>query len=310
MIILKKSKYGYNYFMKYIDTHIHGAFGVNFNTGNFNEIKSLLKEFKKRNIVAICPTLVGDSIENLQERFKLFKKIKNEYSEDECYIIGLHLEGTFLNPNKPGIQDSRVFLEPKIENFQKLANNFEDIIKIVTLAPELDEDNEFAKYLENKNIRAHAGHTLATSKGAASATTHHFNAMPPLSHRGENLALDTIINNKVYCEIIADGVHVSDNMLRLFFKLKNNKKIIMISDALPAAGSKIEIEFCGKKISPEGKDSKGTLAGSVKLLDEITNYVIDKKIITKEEAKDYVFNNPLEHLNLEKTEKDYIKNLA
>lgn len=296
--------------MKYIDTHIHGAFGVNFNTSDFREIKNLLKELKKRNIAAICPTLVGDNRENLKKRFELFKKLKEEHKKDECYIIGLHLEGTFLNPDKPGIQDKNVFLKPDIKNFTELAGDFENIIKIVTIAPELDENNELTIYLENKNIKAHAGHTLAKNKGLTSATTHHFNAMTPLLHRGENLALDTLLDNKTYCEIIADGVHVSDNMLKLFFKVKDNKKIIMISDALPAAGSKKEIEFCGKKISPEGKDKNGTLAGSVKLIDEIAKYVLDKKIADKKQVQDFVFNNPLEHLNLDKNEEKYIKNLA
>lgn len=296
--------------MKYIDTHIHGAFSVNFNTSDYEEIKTLLKEFKKRSIIAICPTLVGDSIENLKKRFELFNKLKEEHKKDECYIIGLHLEGTFLNPDKPGIQDKNVFLKPNIKNFTELAGDFENIIKIVTIAPELDKNNELTKYLENKNIKAHAGHTLATNKGLASATTHHFNAMPPLLHRGENLALDTLLDKEIYCEIIADGVHVSENMLKLFFKVKDSKKIIMISDALPAAGSKKEIEFCGKKISPEGKDKNGTLAGSVKLIDEIAKYVLDKKIVNKKEIQNFVFNNPLEHLNLEKEEEKYIKNLA
>ena len=284
--------------MKLIDIHIHGGYGVNFNTSNYNEIKYFLKELYKRNIVGICPTLVGDSVENLRSRFELFKKLINKQENNESKILGLHLEGTFLNPNKPGIQDKNVFLKPTVDNFEKLTEGFRDIVKIVTLAPELDENNELANYLEAINIKAHAGHTLATNKGGTSATTHHFNAMPQINHRGENLALDTLFDDKTYSEIIADGIHLSDNMLKLFLKTKNPDKIIFISDALPAAHCKNEIIFCNKKINNGGKDKNGTLAGSVMFLDEIVKNAIARKIITQKEAEKYAFKNPLKHLCL------------
>ena len=296
--------------MKLIDIHTHGGYGVNFNTSSSEEIKLFLRKLKQRGIVALCPTLVGDSISNLRERFKLFCNLKKEHKEDESYIIGLHLEGTFLNPNKPGIQDDKVFMQPNIDNFKNLAGDYENIIKIVTLAPELDKDSELTKYLESKNIRAHAGHTLASNIGLASATTHHFNAMEKLSHRGENLTLDALLNDNIYCEIIADGIHVSKNMLKLFFKVKDKTKIIMISDSLPAAHLDKEIIFCNKKILPSGKDSNGTIAGSVMFLDEIADYVAKNNIATAEEINNFVFKNPLEHLNLDKNELKYIENLA
>ena len=293
--------------MKIIDIHIHGGLGVNFNSTDKEEIKKLLKELYNRGIVAICPTLVGDSIENLKKRFELFREIKSKQDNNESKVIGLHLEGTFLNPNKPGIQDKNVFLLPTVENFKKLTQNYEDIIKIVTLAPELDKNNELANYLESRNIKAHAGHTMSDNIGGASATTHHFNAMPQISHRGANLALDTLFNDNIYCEIIADEIHTSKNMLKLFFKTKKPEKIILISDALPAAHSNQEIVFCGKKIFSNGKDINGTLGGSVMFLDEIIKKAVKDNMFTLKEAENYAFENPLEHLCLKEEE---IGNLA
>ena len=293
--------------MKYIDIHIHGGYGINFNTSSYEEIKTLLKKLYKRGRVGICPTLVGDSIENLQSRFELFKKLKNNRSIKESYIIGLHLEGTFLNPEKPGVQNSKVFLEPNINNFKKLADGYEDIIKIVTLAPELDKNDKLTDFLEKMNIKVHAGHTQADKKGKSSATTHHFNAMPQISHRGLNLALDSLFDNSIYCEIIADGIHLSKNMLKLFLKIKNNSKIIFISDALPAAHCKNEVIFCNKKINKNGKDKNGTLAGSVLFLDEITQLAINTGLISTSSAKKFVFDNPIAHLCLKGEE---IGNLA
>ena len=298
MFFQKKSKRVIIKLMKYIDIHIHGGYGVNFNTSGQKEIRELLRELYLRNIVAICPTLVGDDFKNLQERFKLFRELKSSQKHGESKILGLHLEGTFLNPKKPGIQDCSVFMTPDVENFKKLAQGYCDIIKIVTYAPELDKNNAFAKYLEENNIKAHAGHTLATNKGCASATTHHFNAMPNMAHRGENLALDGLFDDNLYCEIIADLKHVESNMLKLFFALKSPDKIIMVSDALPAAHCSNEVIFCGKKINKYGKDDNGVLAGSVMFLDEIVNNVTDKGIITKYSAEKYVFYNVLHHLGI------------
>lgn len=288
--------------MKYIDIHTHGGLGVNFNTSEHNEIKMLLKELYKRNIVAICPTLVGDSIQNLKKRFELFRKLKNNQEPNESKIIGLHLEGTFLNPNKPGIQDKSVFMEPTVENFKLLALEYLDIIKIVTFAPELDKDNSFAEFLNKNNIKAQAGHTQANNKGGAIATTHHFNAMPNISHRGENLALDCLFDDDIYSEIICDTIHVSKNMLRLFFAVKNPSKIIMISDSLPAAHCNSEIIFCGKKINKNGKDENGTLAGSVMFLDEIAKLAVKKGIISKQNIEKYTYYNQIEYLNLNERE--------
>ena len=119
-----------------------------------------------------------------------------------------------------------------------------------------------------------------------------------------------LLNDNIYCEIIADGIHVSKNMLKLFFKVKDKTKIIMISDSLPAAHLDKEIIFCNKKILPSGKDSNGTIAGSVMFLDEIADYVAKNNIATAEEINNFVFKNPLEHLNLDKNELKYIENLA
>lgn len=285
--------------MKYIDIHIHGGYGVNFNTSGSKEIKELLKKLKKRNITAICPTLTGDSTQKLKERFELFRELKNSQEHDESKIIGLHLEGTFLNPDKPGIQDKKVFMAPTVENFKHLAQGYTDIIKIVTYAPELDKDNSFARLLNKNNIKAHAGHTLSDDKGGANATTHHFNAMPNISHRGKNLALDCLFDDEIYCEIICDTIHLSKNMLKLFFAIKNPSKIMMISDALPAAHCKGEVIFCGKKINSYGRAEDGTLGGSVMFLDEIAELAVKNGIMSTREVQKYAYYNVVEYLDLD-----------
>lgn len=290
--------------MKLIDTHIHGGFGINFNTCNEADFHTFAKKILQRGIVAFCPTLVGDNPSALKARLELIKKVMQTQKEGgakgEAKILGAHLEGTFLSPKKPGIQAPNVFLTPSTENFKKITGDAADIVKIVTLAPELDENQRLQEYLENNGIRAHAGHTAAESLYKVSGITHHFNAMEPLSHKKSNAALKGLLDNNIYSEIIGDSLHINDDMLKLFFKMKSRDKVILVSDALPIAHSGLKsIDFCGKTIYEGGKDKDGTLAGSSMFLDEIAQNLLDKNILNEEDIKKAGFLNIINHLELD-----------
>lgn len=293
--------------LKFIDNHTHGAFGVNFNYANYDEIKTVLKNLYKRNIKGICPTLVGESNENMQKQLALFNKIKQEQLKqikDETFIIGVHLEGSFLSKEKSGIQDKKVFKIPSITNFKELVGKYEKIIKIVTIAPENDID--LIDYLNEKNIVTQAGHSISESLKNCKGTTHHFNAMNPIHHRTPSITLEALINDNIYCELIADLIHTNLDIVKLILKTKPKDKIILISDSLPISHFDKEIIFCNKKIFPQGKDENGTLAGSIKTLDEICHNLIKEKIITKEEIKKMAFENQIKYLNLTDSEVDIL----
>ncbi len=285
--------------MKLIDTHIHGGYGINFNTCSKEDFSYFAKNILKRGIAAFCPTLVGDSLNTLKNRLDLIKTVIKEQNQNEAKILGVHLEGTFLNPKKSGIQNAGNFLTPTVENFKKLAGDNIDIIRIVTLAPELDEKSNLQEFLEEKNIRAHAGHTLSDNLYKVSATTHHFNAMAPLNHRNDNITLKALLNDNIYCEIIGDSLHISNDMLKLFFKMKPKNRVILISDALPIAHSELDtVVFCGKNIYRGGKDKDGTLAGSSMFLDEIAQNLVSKGLLTECEVSKMAYDNVLEHLKI------------
>jgi len=301
MFLKGKSKLPENLY--FIDNHTHGAYGINFNYANYNEIKFLLKELYKRNIKGICPTLVGETNENIQKQLQLFKKIKQEQLnniQNECLILGVHLEGSFLSPQKAGIQDKTVFLKPTIENFKNLVGNFEDIIKIITIAPE--EDINLINYLNEKNIKTQAGHTIGDNLKGCIATTHHFNAMNSIHHRNSSIALSGLIQDEIYIEGIFDLIHLSKDIIKLILKTKPKNRIILISDSLPCAHSNKDIIFCNKKINQQGKDINGTLAGSNKTLDEICYELINQKILDTKDIAIMAFKNQIEYLNLSNEE--------
>lgn len=290
-----------------IDNHTHGAFGVNFNEANYDDIKYVLRKLYEKNIRGICPTLVGDYDENLQRQFELFKKIKSEQLNSinsEALILGLHLEGTFLSPNKLGIQSKNFIKKLNVENFKNLVKSYEEIIKIVTIAPEYDEG--LIDYLISKNIKPQAGHSTSNQTKNCTALTHIFNAMPQIHHRNATITLEGLIKDEIYCEIIADLIHNSEDILKLFFKIKPKDKVLLISDSLPSSNHNQDIIFCGKKINKDGKDENGTLAGSNMTLDEICSNLIEKKILTQEDIYQMGFKNQIKYLNLSKDEIDIL----
>lgn len=264
---------GYENFHKsnlLVEQHFHGCFGVDFSICETEEILTLSKRLLTRGIGGFYPTLVTDSLENIKRQIERIKAAKETQTDEMAEILGIHLEGIFINPEKKGIHEEKLFLKPTIENYKLIEDDF---IKIVTLAPELDENGELTRYLTLKGVKVQAGHCIGSDLSKCSGTTHLFNAMKGISHREASTALSALINDRLYTEIIADGIHLSDDIIKLVFKSKPQDKIILISDSLPLAGSDLkEMSFCGKCIFFDGKKAtskEGTIAGSTAILDAI-----------------------------------------
>ena len=247
-----------------LEQHIHGAFGVDFNSAKVEDLLFVADKLLEHRIGGFFPTLVTDSVENIKRQIAIIKDAAKICPR----ILGIHLEGIFINPEKKGIHNPKHFLPLTAENYQLIEDDF---IKIVTLSPELDED--LIKYLQTKNVKIQAGHCTSGDLSRVNGVTHLYNAMSGINHRKESTALSALINDNIYTEIIADGIHVSDEALQLLFKSKPTDKIILISDALPITHSELkEAIFADSKIYYDGKKATsedGTIAGSTMLLDEI-----------------------------------------
>ena len=252
-----------------IEQHFHGAFGVNFSNCKTEDVLYVAKKMKENGIGGIFPTLVTDTVENIKKQTEVIKQAAAKQTDDMAKIYGIHLEGIFINPLKKGIHDEKLFLEPSIENYKLVEDDF---IKIVTLAPELAAKG-LVDYLNSKGIKVQAGHCTGGNLTGCTGVTHLFNAMSGITHRGESTALSALTNDDIYVEIIADGVHVSDEALKLVFKSKPINKILLVSDCLSCTGTApCEFEFAGEKIYYDGKKATskdGTLAGSSTLLTDI-----------------------------------------
>lgn len=266
-----------------IEQHLHGGFGIDFAVCSAEEYLEFAKKIIKYGVCGFFPTLATDSVENLKHQIAEIKNAmvyQESAVEPMAKIIGVHLEACFLNPAKKGIHDETQLLSPTIENYRLIEDG---IIKIVTLAPELDENFKLCRYLKSKGVRVSAGHCTGSNLSEVEQVTHLYNAMGEFSHKNPSTVVSALSNNRIYTELIADGKHVQDDVLKITFKTKPLDKIILISDALPITHSEKEsMEFCGKTVFlKDGKavDANGTMAGSTTFVSGIIKQLVKQEII-------------------------------
>jgi N-acetylglucosamine-6-phosphate deacetylase len=227
-----------------IDLQINGGLGLAFNALEFKnlaKIEEICQFLWLQGIDGFLPTLVTTSIENIKRSLAVIAQfMQTQKSDNTALILGVHLEGPFLNDRKRGAHPAEHLLPLTIENLQQILGIHGDIVKIITLAPELDTTNRAIGYLIERGITVSLGHSLATEEQARSAfalgasmVTHAFNAMPGLHHRQPGLLAAAMVDPDVYCGLIADGNHVSQTMMKILLRTSN---VFLVSDALAPMG--------------------------------------------------------------------------
>ena len=267
-----------------IEQHLHGAFGVDFNKATVSDVLFVAQKLLQRGVGGFFPTLVTDSVENIRRQIEVIKQATNQIGSDCAEILGIHLEGIFINPEKKGIHNPEHFMALTVENYQKIEDEF---IKIITLAPELDEG--LIEYLSGLDIKIQAGHCVGADLSRCDGVTHLFNAMQGISHRGRSTVLSALINDDIYTEIIADGVHLNEDTLRLVLKTKQFNRILLISDALPITYSDMKTAvFADEEIFYDGEratSKDGTIAGSTTLLDKVVKFLGERYLFSVQYVK-------------------------
>lgn len=282
-----------------VEQHIHGAFGYDFMNCRVDDVLLVAEKLAMCGVTAFFPTIMTDDLKIIKERIFVIKQAMQMQKKNSAQIVGVHLEGPFINPEKSGIHEKKFILPLDVELFKQIED---EIIKIVTIAPELDVNGDFVNYLKSKKIKVSVGHSVASDLSNASQVTHLYNAMGTFSHRGNSTVVSALVNDDIYVEIIADSMHVSDDVLKITFKQKLLEKILLISDALPLAHSDIpQTIFAGETIyNKNGKltNKDGVLAGSSMLLCDIVKNLADKNILKLKEAVCAASSNQLNYHNI------------
>jgi N-acetylglucosamine-6-phosphate deacetylase len=234
--------------MKAVDIHTHGIGGYDTRTTVEDHILKIAEIHGSYGVSEILLTIYPATIRLMRENMAIVREaMKRQHGEQNqapenqkaARIAGIHLEGPFLNPSKCGALNAMTFLEPTGHNLEELIEGYEDILKVITVAPEINGAQKLIKNLTDRGIIVSMGHSEATYGEAeagfhagAKGITHIFNGMRGIYHREPGIAGFGLMNQDVFIEVIADPYHLHKEILRMIFKTKTPEKIIIISDAV------------------------------------------------------------------------------
>ncbi len=292
--------------MKIIDVHTHGIGGYDTTTASVDDILKIAKIHGSFGVSEIVLTIYPAALKVMRKNMDAVKKAmeiqdarctiqdagsKRQRSEQKtnnnknAKIIGVYLEGPFLNRKYCGALKKSSFQEPSEYALQKLIDGFEKIVKIITVAPELKGSLKLIKKISDKDIIVSMGHSDATFSEAeagfhagARGITHIFNAMRSFHHREPGLAGFGLLNKDIYIEVIADPHHLHSKTIELIFRTKSPQKILLISDTVKESLVKRDVKI-GIKDS-----SDRLLGGSMPVTESAKRFVqmgLDESVIRK-----------------------------
>jgi N-acetylglucosamine-6-phosphate deacetylase len=222
----------------FVDLHVHGGGGTSFTEGTSDDARKAAEFHRAQGSMTILASLVTAPLAELEARAAMLAGLA-----DDGIIAGLHLEGPFLSPARRGAQDPRHMLAPDVAVFERLYAAARGHLRVITLAPELPGAGRVIEAAARAGVTVAIGHTDATADvtlaavdAGATHATHLFNGMRPLHHREPGAAGALLDRDEVTCEVIADGVHLHDIAIRLAARVKGPGRLVLVSDAMAAAG--------------------------------------------------------------------------
>ncbi|MCR1808697.1 N-acetylglucosamine-6-phosphate deacetylase [Haploplasma modicum] len=288
----------------FIDQHIHGSAGFDIMDGTLEAFDEMSKSLLKEGTTSFLGTTITQSFDNIEKTVHLMADAKVSGAN----LVGVHLEGPFLNKVFKGAQPEQYIIPTDVKMFDKW-NKYKNI-KIISMAAEVDEDFKLIKHCSKNNIIVSQAHTNATydiSRKAidngAKGFTHAYNAMSKLHHRDIGVVGNMLLNNDAYAELICDGIHVSKDAVRLLYKNKGRENIILITDSmrakyLPDGKS----ELGGQEVFVKNNEARladGTLAGSILKMNDGVRNMIEFANVSLVDAVYMASTNPAKNLGLD-----------
>lgn len=293
----------------FIDLHVHGGGGFDVMDGSCGAVKEIAKVHCRHGTTAFLATTMTMSKDKILKSLEAVSEafIKGTGTAE---VLGVHLEGPYINPLKKGAQKEEDIRNASIEELIEFNEASGNLIRIVSLAPEMPGAIELIKWLGRHDIIASVAHSDATYtqmlegiEAGLTHVTHIFNAMRGFDHREPGVAGAALFAPGLTVEMIADGIHLHPLAMKLVTTVKDKEKIILITDAMRAAGKADgTYNLGGQEVFVSQGNARlkdGTLAGSVLTLDSAVRNMIKVAGISLEEAIGMVTINPAVCLGIE-----------
>jgi N-acetylglucosamine-6-phosphate deacetylase len=263
-----------------LDIHMHGAVGHDVMEGTAEALRAVSMFLARRGVTGYLATTVTASLDlTLLALDGIARFIENNRDQDEAKPLGIHIEGPFVSHAKRGMHPEQFILPPSVALLDRFWEASRGHIKLMTIAPEVPGALETIVRATELGIRSSIGHsnankseTLKSLEAGATTATHTYNAMRALDHREPGILGVVLDCDRIYADLICDGVHVAPEMVRLWFKAKGPERAILITDSLAAAGMPNGVYKLGETVVHvhDGRctTDAGVLAGSVIALDQ------------------------------------------
>lgn len=259
-----------------IDIHVHGAAGFDFMDGKQEAFEGIALALAKEGTTSFLATTITNPVSYLSHTLKSLERYRADSNgPGAAEMIGIHLEGPFINKEQKGAQPESAIILPNANLFKEWQELSGDAIKIITYAPELDNNFELLTELKRANVIPSMGHSNASYDESIHAITHGvthathlFNGMKGMHHRDPGVVGAVLLQDDVHVEIIPDGIHFHPDLLKLIIKMKRLGNILAITDGMRAKGMPDgEYDLGGQQVTVrDGKcllTSTGSLAGSI-----------------------------------------------
>lgn len=293
----------------YIDIHVHGGGGSDVMDGEYEAISQIAITHSRFGTTAFLPTTMTMSKDKIIRSLRsICEAVKKGTAGAE--ILGIHMEGPYINPEKKGAQKEDDIKKISIEEFLEFNQVSGNLIRLVTIAPEMPGAIELIKYLHKQGIIASIGHSKATYiqtqtaiKAGLSHVTHTFNAMRGLHHREPGVVGAALTSPELTLEVIADGIHIHPIVLKIITQIREDEKIVLITDSMRAAGMKEgTYDLGGQEVTVNKGQARlkdGTLAGSVLTMDKAVKNMVSKVGIPLPKAIQMASFNPAKSIGID-----------
>lgn len=296
-------------FPGFIDGHIHGAGGSDTMDGTFEALDVISKTVAKEGTTAFLPTTMTCEKEQIISALDNVKNFTND--GNGAKILGVHLEGPFISKKFKGAQNESCIKKPNVSLMQEFILASGNKIKIVSIAPEEDDNFELIKFLDGNGIIPSIGHSagkyndvLGAVNNGAKSITHTYNAQSGLHHREIGVVGSALLIDDLNTEVICDTIHVSLPAIKVLLKSKPKEKVLLITDAMRAKGLSDGLsELGGQTVyvkDGEARLEDGTLAGSILKMNDAIKNLVQKVDVNLLDAIDYATINPAKYLGVEK----------
>jgi N-acetylglucosamine-6-phosphate deacetylase len=266
----------------FVDVHVHGGGGASFTEGTSDQARQAAAFHRGQGSTTVLASLVTAPLAELEARAGLLAGLA-----DEGAIAGLHLEGPFLSPERRGAQDPRHMIAPDVAVFERLHAAARGHLRVITLAPELPGALAVIQAATRAGVTVAVGHTDATAAvtlaaidAGATHATHLYNGMRPPHHREPGAVGALLDRDEVTCEVIADGVHLDDIVVRLTARAAGPGRLVLVSDAMAAAGMPDgSYQLGSQRVTVAGGvarllEDRASIAGSTATLSDVARHAV------------------------------------